>query len=58
MLRASARALGSARPKAAVCGRIARLSAPPTAAANAAIVVRNRFEYGSERVIIRRLVSA
>jgi hypothetical protein len=57
-LRANARALRSDGPRAASKGRTETLSAPPTPAAKAATVVRSRLVCGSERVIMRRLVSA
>ena len=58
MFRASARAPVSASPSAAVCGRTVIESAPPTAAAKAATVLRRRLVGTSARVSMRRLVSA
>ena len=58
MLRAIRRLKSSGRPKAVSNGSVVMMSAPPTAAAKVAIVVRNRFTHGSSRVIIRQLETA
>ena len=58
VLRAMRRAKRSGNPSAAVNGKTVIASAPPSAAANAAIVARRIFTCGSRRAIIRQAVSA
>ena len=58
VLRAMRRAKASGRPSAALNGSTVTASAPPTAAASAAMVPRTMFPCGSRLVIMRQAVSA
>jgi len=58
VLRAIRRAKSSGSPIAASKGSTVIASAPPTAAAKHAIVVRSMFTHGSRRVIIAADVTA
>ena len=58
MLRAIRRARSSGSPSAASNGSTVIASAPPTAAAKQATVVRSMFTHGSRRVIIAAEVTA
>ena len=58
VLRAMRRAKRSGRPRAAVNGKTVIASAPPSAAANTAMVARKMFTCGSRCAIMRQAVSA